>query len=275
MEKKYGRLRKIPDLDGYKVDKYGNVWSDKTKHYLSPSCCSGYDGYKYPVVTIQVDGQKTSRRVAHLVLAAFQPKCGVSAFGKKKLHMIEYIDGDTTNNCTDNLRVVDMVSVRNSYAITSPTDEDKTTARDVPGLPGFKVSCRGIVYRANGSIVCQKFIGDHASSKVYFTKSRGVYSTRGVPTWKIVIAAWKPELGVPVFGPRMHSVTYKDGNAGNCCVGNLVVVPYRARSIRSKNHVVDEVETPEEPVNKKSLTDVVAEGIMNVWKTVCNKKTKE
>lgn len=93
-------LRPIPGFDGYAADAEGNIWSCrrawKAGRWRKLSLWADPKGY--PLVTLQISGRLTARRVSHLVLLAF---VGPRPEGTEACH---FPDPDPRNNRPENLR---------------------------------------------------------------------------------------------------------------------------------------------------------------------------
>lgn len=86
-------MREIPGFPNYMVTEYGQVWSMKNNHWLSP--CDNGVGYLY--VCLCIKGQIKHKYIHRLVLEAF---VGPGLKGMECRHK----DGDSTNNRLNNLR---------------------------------------------------------------------------------------------------------------------------------------------------------------------------
>ena len=81
-------FRKIPDVEGYLVNKRGEVYSQKTEKLLLPQIT------KHGYLQVNLSGEQ--RKIHELVLTTFK---GVRPKGMESRHL----DGDKLNNFEDNL----------------------------------------------------------------------------------------------------------------------------------------------------------------------------
>ena len=90
--------KEIKDAPGYWIQKDGKVWSQKTNTFLKHTK-GGYKG-RYRKYALFVNGKYINKYVHRLVMEYFGPRPG------KNQNEVNHIDGDTANNCIENLEWV-------------------------------------------------------------------------------------------------------------------------------------------------------------------------
>lgn len=97
-------------IPGYEVSDEGHVWSNKTNRVLRP----GTNGSGYHYCCLRANGKTINRQIHKIVIEAF---LGPVPKGK----VIDHINGDKTDNCLSNLRIV------------TPSDNIRYGSRTRPG----------------------------------------------------------------------------------------------------------------------------------------------
>lgn len=85
----------IEGFEGYYVNSYGRVWSDKSKKWLKPAP----NGRGYLGVALCRDGKQFTKTIHKLVAEVFIPNDD-----PEHKDTVDHIDGNKTNNHADNLR---------------------------------------------------------------------------------------------------------------------------------------------------------------------------
>lgn len=90
-------IKPIPGYNGYSISKNGDIWSDISNKFLSPTI--GSTGYMH--VVLYRNKKKTTHRIHVLVAMTF---LGHNPCGYKKV--VDHIDNDKLNNSLENLQVI-------------------------------------------------------------------------------------------------------------------------------------------------------------------------
>lgn len=85
----------IEGFEGYYVNSYGRVWSDKSKKWLAPS----NNGKGYQIVILFKNGKQVCKSVHRLVAEAFVPNDDPQTKTE-----VDHLDGNRANNRADNLQ---------------------------------------------------------------------------------------------------------------------------------------------------------------------------
>lgn len=138
----------IPGYDNYSVSNLGNIWSKKTKKYLTP--CDRHKNHVkmkkgYMAVNLSLKGKAKMFSVHSLVLLAFKGE-------RPSGYVINHIDGNPSNNALYNLeyctqshnRKQDFINGRQSF-IGEKNNQSKITEDDVKYI--LELKKQGYTYK--------------------------------------------------------------------------------------------------------------------------------